>query len=198
MQWSCRKLAVALPIRKDTVPRARIEAGFSHVAGNVSWPATILHFETKGTDGIGLNLDRHQRRCRVLCRREDIDPGLGPAGSGSGIVAGPRRGHGFECGMTGETAGKTASRHISKECTAFLRELLAQCPVRQQAPIAGSPLSAQPKPFCAATAMPTQPIPHPSAEKIPMHPTASALASFRDKPLDVRPLAQQVVVDAGE
>ena len=153
--WSCRKLAAALHISKDAVHRVWKEAGIQPHRLERCMASNDPEFEAKAADIIGLYLNPPQHAA-VFCVDEKtaiqaldwLDPVLP-------LSPGRAERHGFEYyrhgtlslyaaldTKTGKVVGKTASRHTSKEFVAFLGEVLAQCPDRQQVHIILDNLSA--------------------------------------------------------
>lgn len=153
--WSCRKLAAVLGLSKDTVHRVWQEAGLRPHRLERYMASDDPDFETKAADIIGLYLNPPEHAA-VFCIDEKtaiqaldrLDPVLP-------LSPGRVERHGFEYYRHGtlslyaalETAtglvhGKTAARHTSQDFVAFLEEVVAQCPARQQIHIILDNLSA--------------------------------------------------------
>jgi transposase len=79
--WSCRKLAAALGLSKDTVHRVWQEAGLKPHRLERYMASDDPDFETKAADIIGLYLNPTRARRHLLRRRKDCDPSPGPARS---------------------------------------------------------------------------------------------------------------------
>jgi len=153
--WSCRKLARRLGISKDAVHRVWKEAGLKPHRLERYMASNDPDFETKAADIIGLYLNP-PRHAAVFCVDEKtaiqaldrLDPVLP-------LSPGRAERHGFEYyrhgtlslyaaldTKTGKVIGKTAKRHTSGEFVAFLNEVVAQCPARQEIHIILDNLSA--------------------------------------------------------
>jgi transposase len=153
--WSCRKLAAALNLSKDTVHRAWKEAGIQPHRIERYMASNDPNFEAKAADIIGLYLNPPQHAA-VFCVDEKtaiqaldrLDPVLP-------LSPGRAERHGFEYyrhgtlslyaaldTKTGKVIGKTADRHTSKEFVQFLQEVVEQCAERQQIHIILDNLSA--------------------------------------------------------
>jgi transposase len=153
--WSCRKLAAELGVSKDAVHRVWKEAGLKphHVERYMA--SDDPDFETKAADILGLYLNPPQHTA-VFCVDEKtaiqaldrLDPVLP-------LSPGRAERHGFEYyrhgtlslyaaleTATGRVHGKTAARHTSQDFVAFLKEVVALCPPRQQIHIILDDLSA--------------------------------------------------------
>jgi transposase len=153
--WSCRKLAAELGVSKDAVHRVWKEAGLKphHVERYMA--SDDPDFETKAADILGLYLNPPQHTA-VFCVDEKtaiqaldrLDPVLP-------LSPGRAERHGFEYyrhgtlslyaaleTATGRVHGKTAARHTSQDFVAFLKEVVALCPPRQQIHIILDNLSA--------------------------------------------------------
>ena len=143
--WSCRKLASALGVSKDAVHRVWQEAGLKPHRLERYMTSDDPEFETKAADILGLYL-RPPQHAAVFCVDEKtaiqaldrLDPVLP-------LSPGRAERHGFEYyrhgtlslyaalnTATGRVHGKTAARHTSREFVAFLQEVVALCPPRQQ------------------------------------------------------------------
>ncbi|MGH8415455.1 MAG: IS630 family transposase [Gammaproteobacteria bacterium] len=153
--WSCRKLAAVLGIGKDAVHRVWQEAGLKPHRMERYMASDDPDFETKAADIIGLYLNPPEHAA-VFCVDEKtaiqaldrLDPVLP-------LSPGRIERHGFEYyrhgtlslyaaleTATGRVHGKTAARHTSQDFVAFLEEVVAQCPARQQIHIILDNLSA--------------------------------------------------------
>jgi transposase len=153
--WSCRKLAAALGVSKDAVHRVWQEAGLKPHRLERYMASDDPDFETKAADIIGLYLNPPEHAA-VFCVDEKtaiqaldrLDPVLP-------LSPGRIERHGFEYyrhgtlslyaaleTSTGRVHGKTAARHTSQDFVAFLEEVVAQCPARQQIHIILDNLSA--------------------------------------------------------
>ena len=153
--WSCRKLAAALGLSKDAVHRVWREAGLKPHRLERYMASDDPDFETKAADIIGLYLNPPQHAA-VFCVNEKtaiqaldrLDPVLP-------LSPGRIERHGFEYyrhgtlslyaaleTATGSVHGKTAARHTSQDFVAFLEEVVAQCPAKQQIHIILDNLSA--------------------------------------------------------
>lgn len=153
--WSCRKLAAALSITKDAVHRVWQEAGLKPHRLERYMASNDPDFETKAADIIGLYLNPPQHAA-VFCIDEKtaiqaldrLDPVLP-------LSPGRIERHGFEYyrhgtlslyaaleTATGRVHGKTTARHTSQDFVAFLDEVVAHCPARQQIHIILDNLSA--------------------------------------------------------
>ena len=153
--WSCRKLAAALGVSKDAVHRVWKEAGLKPHRLERYMASNDPDFETKAADIIGLYLNPPEHAA-VFCVDEKtaiqaldrLDPVLP-------LSPGRAERHGFEYHRhgtlslyaaletaTGRVHGKTAVRHTSRDFVAFLKEVVALCPPRQQIHIILDNLSA--------------------------------------------------------
>ena len=153
--WSCRKLAAQLGISKDAVHRVWKEAGLKPHRLDRYMASDDPHFESKAADIIGLYLNPPQHAA-VFCVDEKtaiqaldrLDPVLP-------LSPGRAERHGFEYYRHGTLSlyaaldtcnrpvhGKTAARHTSQDFVAFLNEVVALCPPRQQIHIILDNLSA--------------------------------------------------------
>jgi transposase len=153
--WSCRKLAAALNVSKDAVHRVWQEAGLKPHRLERYMASNDPDFETKAADIIGLYLNP-PKHAAVFCVDEKtaiqaldrLDPVLP-------LSPGRIERHGFEYYRHGtlslyaamETAtglvhGKTTARHTSQDFVAFLEDVVARCPARQQIHIILDNLSA--------------------------------------------------------
>src|SRR6201998_3093392 len=153
--WSCRKLAAALGVSKDTVHRTWREAGLKPHRLDRYMASDDPDFETKAADisGLYLNPPRH---AAVFCVDEKtaiqaldrLDPVLP-------LTPGRAERHGFEYyrhgtlslyaaldTASGRVHGKTTARHTSRESVAFLKEIVSQCPRHKQIHIILDNLSA--------------------------------------------------------
>jgi transposase len=143
--WSCRKLAAELGVSKDAVHRVWKEAGLKPPRLDRYMASDDPDFETKAADIIGLYLNPPEHAA-VFCVDEKtaiqaldrLDPILP-------LSPGRAERHGFEYyrhgtlpryaaleTATGRVHGKTAARHTSQDFVAFLKEVVALCPPRQQ------------------------------------------------------------------
>ena len=157
--WSCRKLAQALGVSKDAVHWVWKEAGLTPHRLERYMASDDPDFESKAADIIGLYLNP-PRHAAIFCVDEKtaiqaldrLDPVLP-------LSPGRAERHGFEYPRhgtlslyaaldtkSGKVIGKTAERHTSKEFVAFLAEVVAQCPARQQIHIILDNLSAHKTP----------------------------------------------------
>lgn len=153
--WSCRKLAAALGVSKDAVHRVWQEAGLKPHRLERYMASDDPDFETKAADIIGLYLNPPEHAA-VFCVDEKtaiqaldrLDPVLP-------LSPGRIERHGFEYHRhgtlslyaaletaTGRVHGKTAARHTSQDFIAFLEEVVAPVPARQQIHIILDNLSA--------------------------------------------------------
>ncbi len=153
--WSCRKLAAELGVSKDAVHRVWKEAGLKPHRLERYMASDDPDFESKAADIIGLYLNPPQHAA-VFCVDEKtaiqaldrLDPVLP-------LSPGRAERHGFEYyrhgtlslyaaleTATGRVHGKTAARHTSQDFVAFLKEVTALCPPRQQIHIILDNLSA--------------------------------------------------------
>jgi transposase len=153
--WSCRRLAAELGVSKDAVHRVWREAGLKPRRLERYMASDDPDFETKTADIIGLYLNPPEHTA-VFCVDEKtaiqaldrLDPVLP-------LSPGRAERHGFEYyrhgtlslyaaleTATGRVHGKTAARHTSQDFVAFLREVVALCPPRQQIHIILDNLSA--------------------------------------------------------
>jgi transposase len=153
--WSCRKLAAALNVSKDTVHRVWQEAGLKPHRLERYMASNDPDFETKAADIIGLYLNPPQHAA-VFCIDEKtaiqaldrLDPVLP-------LSPGRIERHGFEYyrhgtlslyaaleTATGRVHGKTTSRHTSQDFVEFLNEIVAHCPPWQKIHIILDNLSA--------------------------------------------------------
>ena len=153
--WSCRKLAAALGVSKDVVHRVWQEAGLKPHRLERYMASNDPDFETKAADIIGLYLNPPEHAA-VFCVDEKtaiqaldrLDPVLP-------LSPGRIERHGFEYyrhgtlslyaaleTATGRVHGKTTARHTSQDFVAFLEEVVAHCPARQQIHIILDNLSA--------------------------------------------------------
>lgn len=153
--WSCRKLAAALNVSKDAVHRVWHEAGLKPHRLERYMASNDPDFETKAADIIGLYLNPPEHAA-VFCVDEKtaiqaldrLDPVLP-------LSPGRIERHGFEYyrhgtlslyaaleTSTGRVHGKTTARHTSQDFVAFLEEVVAHCPARQQIHIILDNLSA--------------------------------------------------------
>jgi transposase len=157
--WSCRKLAAALGVSKDAVHRVWREAGLKPHRLERYMASDDPDLETKAADIIGLYLNPPQHAA-VFCVDEKtaiqaldrLDPVLP-------LSPGRAERHGFEYyrhgtlslyaaldTATGRVHGKTAARHTSQDFVAFLKEVAALCPYKQQIHIILDNLSAHKRP----------------------------------------------------
>ncbi|HYZ84817.1 MAG TPA: IS630 family transposase [Bryobacteraceae bacterium] len=153
--WSCRKLAQALGISKDLVHRIWQEAGIKPHRLERYMASNDPDFEIKAADIIGLYLNPPQHAA-VFCVDEKtaiqaldrLDPVLP-------LSPGRAERHGFEYyrhgtlslyaaldTKTGKVQAKTAARHTSTEFVAFLTEVVASRPAKQDIHIILDNLSA--------------------------------------------------------
>jgi transposase len=153
--WSCRKLATALGISKDLVHRVWREAGIKPHRLERYLASNDPDFEKKAADIIGLYLHPPQHAA-VFCVDEKsaiqaldrLDPVLP-------LSPGRAERHGFEYyrhgtlslyaaldTKTGKVQGKTTARHTSAEFVAFLSEIVASRPAKQEIHIILDNLSA--------------------------------------------------------
>jgi transposase len=153
--WSCRKLAAALGVSKDTIHRTWTEAGLKPHRLERYMASDDPNFESKAADIIGLYLNP-PRHAAVFCVDEKtaiqaldrLDPVLP-------LTPGRAERHGFEYyrhgtlslyaaldTSSGRVHGKTASRHTSREFVAFLQEVVSLCPRHKQIHIILDNLSA--------------------------------------------------------
>jgi transposase len=153
--WSCRKLAKTLGISKDLVHRVWQEAGIKPHRLERYMASNDPDFETKAADVIGLYLHPPQHAA-VFCVDEKsaiqaldrLDPVLP-------LSPGRAERHGFEYyrhgtlslyaaldTKTGKVHGRTTARHTSADFVAFLSEIVANCPARQEIHIILDNLSA--------------------------------------------------------
>jgi len=153
--WSCRKLAAALGVSKDTVHRTWREAGLKPHRLERYMASDDPDFESKAADIIGLYLNP-PRHAAVFCVDEKtaiqaldrLDPVLP-------LTPGRAERHGFEYyrhgtlslyaaldTASGRVHGKTTPRHTSREFVAFLKEVVSQCPRHKQIHIILDNLSA--------------------------------------------------------
>jgi transposase len=153
--WSCRKLAADLGISKDAVHRVWKEAGLKPHRLERYMASDDPDFEAKAADIIGLYLNPPEHAA-VFCVDEKtaiqaldrLDPVLP-------LSPGRAERHGFEYyrhgtlslyaaleTTSGRVHGKTAARHTSQDFVAFLKEVVALCPPRQQIHIILDNLSA--------------------------------------------------------
>jgi transposase len=153
--WSCRKLAAALTVSKDVVHRVWQEVGLKPYRLERYMASNDPDFETKAADIIGLYLNPPEHAA-VFCVDEKtaiqaldrLDPVLP-------LSPGRIERHGFEYyrhgtlslyaaleTATGRVHGKTTARHTSQDFVAFLEEVVAHCPARQQIHIILDNLSA--------------------------------------------------------
>jgi transposase len=153
--WSCRKLAAELDVSKDAVHRVWKEAGLKPHRLERYMASDDPDFESKAADIIGLYLNPPEHAA-VFCVDEKtaiqaldrLDPILP-------LSPGRAERHGFEYyrhgtlslyaaleTATGRVHGKTAARHTSQDFVAFLKEVVALCPPRQQIHIILDNLSA--------------------------------------------------------
>jgi transposase len=86
--WSTRKLASQLGVSHMRVVRVWAKHGLKPYRLERYLASNDPDFETKAADVIGLYLHPPAACGRVLCGREDRDPGPGPQGSGAPLVAG--------------------------------------------------------------------------------------------------------------
>lgn len=143
--WSCRKLARALNISKDTVQRIWHKAGLKPHRLERYMASDDPDFERKAADIIGLYLSPPQHAA-VFCVDEKsaiqaldrLDPVLP-------MSPGRIERHGFEYYRhgtlslyaaldvrTGKVQGKTATRHTSEEFVGFLDQLVSSCKPKQE------------------------------------------------------------------
>src|SRR5437016_8521769 len=153
--WSTRSLGRKLGVQHTIVARAWQHVGLQPHRLERYMRSTDPEFETKATDVIGLYLDPPQHAV-VFCIDEKtaiqaldrLDPVLP-------FSPGRAERHGFEYyrhgtlslyaalhTATGRVHGKTAARHTSRAFVAFLHEVVALCPPRQQIHIIADNLSA--------------------------------------------------------
>src|SRR5205809_4876868 len=153
--WSCRKLAAALGVSKDAVPRVWKEAGLKPHRLERYMASDDPDFEAKAADIIGLYLNPPQHAA-VFCVDEKtaiqaldrLDPVLP-------LSPGRLERHGFEYKRngtlslyaaldvkTGKVQGKTAERHTSAEFVSFLEDVIACCNPSQEIHIILDNLSA--------------------------------------------------------
>src|SRR5438552_2577754 len=152
---SCRKLAHELGLSKSTVQRILTQARLKPHRLERYLASDDPDFESKAADIIGLYLDPPQHAA-VFCVDEKtaiqaldrLDPVLP-------LSPGRAERHGFEYyrhgtlslyaaldTKTGRVHGKTSARHTSRDFLAFLDEVVALCPPRQQIHIILDNLSA--------------------------------------------------------
>ena len=152
--WSCRKLAAELGVSKDAVHRVWKEAGLRPHRLERYLASDDPDFESKAADIIGLYLNPPQYAA-VFCVDEKtaiqaldrLDPVLP-------LSPGRAERHGFEYyrhgtlslyaaleTSTGRVHGKPSAR-TSQDFVAFLQEVVALCPARQQVHIILDNLSA--------------------------------------------------------
>ena len=143
--WSCRKLATALGVSKDAVHRVWKEAGLKPHRRERYLASDDPDFERKAADIMGLYL-RPPQHAAVFCIDEKtaiqaldrLDPVLP-------LSPGRAERHAFEYyrhgtlslyaaldTKTGRVHGKTSPRHTSRDFVAFLEEVVALCPRRQE------------------------------------------------------------------
>src|SRR5580765_4405267 len=153
--WSCRKLAQELGLSKSTVQRILTQAHLKPHRLERYLASDDPDFESKAADIIGLYLDPPQHAA-VFCVDEKtaiqaldrLDPVLP-------LSPGRAERHGFEYYRhgtlslyaalnvkTGKVHGKTAARHTSDEFVAFLAEVVALCPPKQEIHVIADNLSA--------------------------------------------------------
>jgi transposase len=153
--WSCRKLAAALGVSKDTVHRTWKEAGLKPHRLERYMASDDPDFESKAADIIALYLNP-PRHAAVFCVDEKtaiqaldrLDPVLP-------LTPGRAERHGFEYyrhgtlslyaaldTASGRVHGKTTARHTSREFVAFLHEVVSLCPRHKQIHIILDNLSA--------------------------------------------------------
>lgn len=139
--WSCRKLAAALNVTKDTVHRVWQEAGLKPHRLERYMASNDPDCEAKAADIIGLYLNPPQHAA-VFCidektaiqALERLDPVLP-------LSPGRIERHGFEYHRhgtlslyaaeetaTGRVHGKATARHTSQDFVGFLKEVVAYCP----------------------------------------------------------------------
>src|SRR6202046_96846 len=153
--WSCRKLAKVLGLSKSTVQRVWAQARLKPHRLDRYMASDDPRFEEKAADIIGLYMNPPQHAA-VFCVDEKtaiqaldrLDPVLP-------LSPGRAERHGFEYyrhgtlslyaaleTTSGRVHGKTAARHTSQDFVAFLKEVVALCPPRQQIHIILDNLSA--------------------------------------------------------
>ncbi len=143
--WSCRKLANALGVSKDVVHRVWREAGLKPHRLERYMASNDPDFEEKAADIIGLYLNPPQHAAvfwgdekSAIQALDRLDPVLP-------LSPGRAERHGFEYyrhgtlslyaaldTQTGKVHGKTAARHTSLEFVAFLAEVVATRPAKQE------------------------------------------------------------------
>jgi transposase len=153
--WSCRKLAAEIGVSKDAVHRVWKETGLKPHRLERYMASDDPDFESKAADMIGLYLNPPEHAA-VFCVDEKTDiqalDRLDPI-----LPLSPGRAErlGFEYyrhgtlsldaaleTATGRVHGKTAARHTSQDFVAFLKQVVALCPPRQQIHIILDNLSA--------------------------------------------------------
>src|ERR1700721_3015100 len=153
--WSCRKMAAATGLSPTTVHRIWSKTRLKPYRLDRYMASNDPAFEEKAADIIALYMDPPQHAA-VFCIDEKtaiqaldrLDPVLP-------LSPGRAERHGFEYyrhgtlslyaaleTTSGRVHGKTAARHTSQDFVAFLKEVVALCPPRQQIHIILDNLSA--------------------------------------------------------
>jgi len=153
--WSCRKLAAALGVTKDTVHRVWQEAGLKPHRLERYMASNDPDFETKAADIIGLYLNPPEHAAVFCVDEKTAIQALDRLDAVLPLSPGRIERHGFEYyrhgtlslyaaleTATGRVQGKTTARHTSQDFVAFLDEVVANCPARQQIHIILDNLSA--------------------------------------------------------
>jgi transposase len=153
--WSCRKLAAALVVSKDAVHRVWQEAGLKPHRLERYMASDDPDFESKAADIIGLYLNPPEHAAVFCIDEKTAIQALDRLDSVLPLSPGRIERHGFEYyrhgtlslyaaleTATGRVHGKTAARHTSQDFVAFLEEVVAQCPAKQQIHIILDNLSA--------------------------------------------------------
>lgn len=138
--WSCRKLAAALNISKDTVHRVWRRVGIKPHRLERYLASNDPDFEKKAADVIGLYLDPPQHAAVFCVDEKSAIQALDRKDPVLPLSPGRAERHGFEYYRhgtlslfaaldikTGKVHGKTAARHTSHEFVDFLTEVVARC-----------------------------------------------------------------------
>src|SRR6201989_3083542 len=153
--WSCRKLAAALGVSKDTVHRVWKEAGLKPHRFERYMRSDDPDFETKAADVIGLYLNPPQHAAVFAADEKTAIQALDRLDPVLPLSPGRAERHGFEYyrhgtlslysalnTQTGEVLAKTSARHTSAEFVDFLAKIVESQPADRQIHVIADNLSA--------------------------------------------------------
>src|SRR6202451_1536491 len=153
--WSCRKLAQELALSTSTVQRILAQAQLKPHRLERYMASNDPDFESKAADIIGLYLHPPQHAAVFCVDEKAAIPALDRKDPVLPLAPGRAEWHGFEYYRhgtlslyaafnteTGEVLGKTAARHTSAECVAFLTDIVANQPRGKEIHVIADNLSA--------------------------------------------------------